>query len=46
MTARRPRLLDLFSGAGGAAQGYARAGLEVVGHQLVAHLAGRKAAAG
>ena len=28
---RRPRLLDLFSGAGGAAVGYHRAGFEVVG---------------
>lgn len=28
---RRPRLLDLFCGAGGAAMGYHRAGLEVVG---------------
>jgi DNA (cytosine-5)-methyltransferase 1 len=27
----KPRLLDLFSGAGGAAVGYARAGFEVVG---------------
>ena len=27
----RPRLLDLFAGAGGAAVGYARAGFEVVG---------------
>lgn len=27
----RPRLLDLFSGAGGAAMGYTRAGFEVVG---------------
>ncbi|AWN02425.1 DNA methyltransferase [Mycobacterium phage Kanely] len=27
----RPRLLDLFSGAGGASEGYARAGFEVVG---------------
>ena len=27
----RPRLLDLFSGAGGAAMGYSRAGFEVVG---------------
>jgi C-5 cytosine-specific DNA methylase len=27
----RPRILDLFSGAGGAAMGYARAGFEVVG---------------
>jgi DNA (cytosine-5)-methyltransferase 1 len=27
----RPRLLDLFCGAGGAAMGYARAGFEVVG---------------
>lgn len=28
---RRPRLLDLFSGAGGAAEGYHRAGFEVIG---------------
>ena len=28
---RQPRVLDLFSGAGGAAQGYADAGFEVVG---------------
>lgn len=28
---RKPRLLDLFSGAGGCAVGYARAGFEVVG---------------
>lgn len=28
---RRPRLLDLFCGAGGAAMGYHRAGLDVVG---------------
>src|SRR4249920_2873900 len=28
---RRPRLLDLFSGAGGAAMGYHRAGFDVVG---------------
>jgi DNA (cytosine-5)-methyltransferase 1 len=28
---RRPRLLDLFSGAGGAGMGYHRAGFEVVG---------------
>ena len=28
---RRPKLLDLFCGAGGAATGYARAGFEVVG---------------
>src|SRR4051812_5920969 len=27
----KPRLLDLFCGAGGAAMGYARAGFEVVG---------------
>lgn len=33
---RRPRLLDLFCGAGGAAVGYARAGFEVVGVDLVA----------
>jgi C-5 cytosine-specific DNA methylase len=30
-TPPRPRLLDLFCGAGGAAMGYARAGFEVVG---------------
>jgi DNA (cytosine-5)-methyltransferase 1 len=30
----RPRLLDLFSGAGGAAVGYHRAGFEVVGVDL------------
>jgi DNA (cytosine-5)-methyltransferase 1 len=30
-TDRRPRLLDLFCGAGGAAMGYHRAGFEVVG---------------
>jgi hypothetical protein len=28
---RKPRLLDLFAGAGGAAAGYARAGFEVTG---------------
>jgi len=28
---RRPRLLDLFSGAGGAAMGYHRAGFDVIG---------------
>ncbi len=33
---RKPRLLDLFCGAGGAAVGYARAGFEVVGVDLVA----------
>jgi DNA (cytosine-5)-methyltransferase 1 len=27
----RPRLLDLFCGAGGAAMGYHRAGFDVVG---------------
>jgi len=32
----KPRLLDLFCGAGGAAVGYARAGFEVVGVDLVA----------
>lgn len=31
MTAPRPRLLDLFCGAGGAAMGYHRAGFDVVG---------------
>jgi DNA (cytosine-5)-methyltransferase 1 len=30
-TSRKPRLLDLFCGAGGAAMGYHRAGFEVVG---------------
>ena len=30
----RPRLLDLFCGAGGAAMGYSRAGFEVVGVDL------------
>jgi DNA (cytosine-5)-methyltransferase 1 len=32
---RKPRLLDLYCGAGGAAFGYARAGFEVVGVDLV-----------
>ena len=31
MNEKRPRLLDLFCGAGGAAVGYHRAGFEVVG---------------
>ncbi len=31
VAARKPRLLDLFCGAGGAAMGYHRAGFEVVG---------------
>ena len=31
MESKRPRLLDLFCGAGGAAMGYYRAGFEVVG---------------
>ena len=31
MTVTKPRLLDLFCGAGGAAMGYARAGFDVVG---------------
>lgn len=31
MTSSKPRLLDLFCGAGGAAMGYHRAGFEVVG---------------
>ena len=31
VTATRPRLLDLFCGAGGAAMGYYRAGFDVVG---------------
>jgi DNA (cytosine-5)-methyltransferase 1 len=33
--AARPRLLDLFCGAGGAAMGYHRAGFEVVGVDIV-----------
>jgi|HubBroStandDraft_6_1064221.scaffolds.fasta_scaffold02059_15 DNA (cytosine-5)-methyltransferase 1 len=33
---RKPRLLDLFCGAGGAAMGYARAGFEVVGVDIKA----------
>jgi DNA (cytosine-5)-methyltransferase 1 len=32
----RPRLLDLFCGAGGAAEGYHRAGFDVVGVDIVA----------
>ena len=31
VAASRPRLLDLFCGAGGAAMGYNRAGFDVVG---------------
>lgn len=31
ISSRRPRLLDLFCGAGGAAMGYYRAGFDVVG---------------
>lgn len=31
----RPRLLDLFAGAGGAAVGYARAGFDVVGVDII-----------
>ena len=31
MTPHRPRLLDLFCGAGGAAMGYHRAGFDVIG---------------
>ena len=31
MNKQRPRLLDLFCGAGGAAMGYHRAGFDVVG---------------
>jgi DNA (cytosine-5)-methyltransferase 1 len=33
---RKPRLLDLFCGAGGAAMGYHRAGFEVVGVDIAA----------
>src|SRR5207302_10116198 len=32
---RRPRLLDLFCGAGGAAMGYHRAGFDVIGVDIV-----------
>lgn len=32
---KKPRLLDLFSGAGGAAMGYHRAGFEVIGVDIV-----------
>ncbi len=35
MSAARPLLLDLFSGAGGAAMGYYRAGFDVVGVDIV-----------
>lgn len=35
MTPTKPRLLDLFCGAGGAAVGYARAGFEVVGVDIM-----------
>lgn len=35
MTVERPRLLDLFCGAGGAAMGYHRAGFDVVGVDIV-----------
>src|SRR5438045_8055944 len=33
---RRPRLMDLFCGAGGAAMGYHRAGFDVVGVDIAA----------
>lgn len=35
MAKRRPRLLDLYSGAGGCAKGYHRAGFDVVGVDIV-----------
>ena len=35
--ARRPRLLDLYSGAGGCAVGYHRAGFEVIGVDIDPH---------
>lgn len=35
--ARRPRLLDLYSGAGGCAVGYHRAGFEVIGVDIEDH---------
>ena len=37
---KRPQLLDLFCGAGGAAIGYYCAGLEFVGKQLIENLKG------
>ena len=37
MSARRPRLLDLFCGAGGASVGYHRAGFDVVGVDIEPH---------
>lgn len=37
MTSRRPRVLDLFCGAGGCSVGYHRAGYDVVGVDIQAH---------
>lgn len=34
---KKPRLLDLFCCAGGAGMGYARAGFEIVGVDVVRH---------